>query len=530
MRLITLVALLLFWLYVPCSYSAYESEYVKKAFKKANKQTWYQAKTKNFTIVTDRNEKYAFKLAEKLEKFRAVYFLLSGQKNETRKRVKILATKNKVIFKSFFKEPNKVGDTVGVFRRAKGSNYSIIDTSKNSFDRASSVLFSTYSFYITANYSRYKLPYWFRQGLAYYLGELQFKGEKYALLGYPENYYLLTLHRGPLIPLEQLLATTSKTAFKGNLSKRFPAQVWLLTHYLYSDTNRAKQLHKYLLLKRQGVSEQDAIAKAFSMTIPELEWDLKKYLNNKRVKYFKVHIDRKVERELSKYVDNKKNAPTKVPTTYLDYDEPVVSKITNQYALNYIGEIFAIDSQRLSDAEYIFDSILKSDPKNVAAMAQKSGLFLESDFAQSKSILEKARKIDAENPLVAKISGLVYKTEMEQAETPEKRKQLWNKAVRNLNRAINAEDIDLEALYHGAKMYMQKERWQKASELLDVALYYAPNETDFQLEQIICLYQLDKKDQAEAEYQRLIANMSGSKSTKKQIQKIMDCLRNQNCD
>lgn len=504
---------------------------IDKAVKKAAKQSWHQAKTPNFTIVTDRGEKFAFKLAEDLEKFRAVYFLLSGKKSETKKRIKVLATKNKPIFKVFFSNPDDIGYTVGFFRQAKGNNYAIIDVTRNSFKRSSKVLFATYSFYITANYSKYKMPYWFRQGLAYYLGELKFKGEKNALLGFPNNEYLMTLHEGPLIPLEQLLGATSKTDFKGMSERKFPAQVWLLTHYLYSDANRTKQLHKYLSLKRQGASDHDAIKEAFAMTISELERELKRYLKNRRVLYFKVHIDRKVERELQKYVNNKDSSQTKISTANLEFDGDItVSKILSQDALNFIGEVLALEARRYSDADYVFESVLQSDPSNVVALARKSELFIESDLSKAKSILEMARKVNPNDPSVAKASGVIYKIEMEQAQTPELKKELWNKAVRNLNKAINAEDMDLEALYYGAKMYMEKQRWQKASELLDVALFYAPNETDFQLEQIICLYQLSKKEEAEAEYQRLMANLSASKSTTKHINKIMDCLRNQNCD
>ncbi|MET0355677.1 MAG: hypothetical protein ABW044_02810, partial [Cellvibrio sp.] len=191
-------------------------------------------------------------------------------------------------------------DAEGYVAIANVSNYR---TNLKTQTFARQVLFHEYNhFLIRFSERTYNFPKWYDEGMAEYMGTFKYDGEK-IYLGDPSAMMgraadLFNMGGNIVLDVEKLLKTRSlpvrsrKEKDKADIA-RFYAQAFFLIHYFNASPERRTNLFKYIDYLNEGLSEDQAFAKAFNMSYEELGKQAKKYLSgslNMRVMSMKNNI------------------------------------------------------------------------------------------------------------------------------------------------------------------------------------------------------------------------------------------------
>lgn len=424
---------------------------------KVSKAKWYYVETDNFSIVADVSKKNAAKLAQNLEKFRSLVALANEGSFPVKARpVKVFVTDSDQNYKLLTSYNQRLKYTGGFFRDTINGNYAVMRYHGSS---SVSTLFHEYTHYLTANITNRNLPLWYSEGLAEFLGEMEFRRDNVVLYAMINKYHLAWIDRMQWLDTEKLFRTRYFDR-KNRKDRKNTALIysmsWLAVHYFRSDPELSKQLKQYLYLTQDGVDEAEALQQSMGITFKELNALLKSYSRKRRFKYTEITL--------------------KDPLT----DEQLaVSKLGRADAAFHIGEYFlqaGFDTER---AERYFDESLKHNPLHAGSLAGKANVAMygcaQSGCKEAKSIVDSAKMVAPDDPFVATISGHINAKMMSFEATPEKKKMLRNSAVRDYNKAINSGGTNLEAISGAANLYAREGRWDKAYELYELVHYNAPS-------------------------------------------------------
>ncbi|HYM21646.1 MAG TPA: DUF1570 domain-containing protein, partial [Vicinamibacterales bacterium] len=123
------------------------------------------------------------------------------------------------------------------------------------------------------------MPVWLNEGLAEYFSTFRLRaGDREALIGSARPEYVGLL-RERFVPLADLLSVdhTSPMYNERDRQSIFYAESWALTHYLLVDRQAGKALNAYLEAKDFS---PEALASALGTTTPELELELRRYVQH----------------------------------------------------------------------------------------------------------------------------------------------------------------------------------------------------------------------------------------------------------
>ena len=447
---------------------------------KIAKQKWYQAKTPNFTVISDRSKKETKRLAINLEKFRALYELLFKSDLQSLRTVKLIVTKQNSVYESLFLGSNHASKTGGFFTTRINGNYSALRSYHNAPDISLKILFHEYTHYLQFNTESNRYPLWYSEGYASFLGNTQFKKGGGIHYGVIDEYLFGQLDSLSWIPMEEFLKSKALNWERRRDITRFYAQSWLVVHYFTSNAERNQRLSDYLRLVYLGSSVDEAVENGLKVDYQTLDKELKAYKYKRKLMFLKIS-----------------------PNLDLKINEPVVERMESHQIAYEIGDLLLNAFDGREAAEPFFKHSISLKPDFGEALASLANTYRGKDTLLMKQHIENAIALEPENPRVATIAGHYYSEVYDAAGDATQKKRAWNNAVKNYNVAIAKRKNNAEALHGAATLYMSGGRWDQAKQLNEIVLNIAPTNITASKALLRTYYALKEHKNADALVERL---------------------------
>ncbi len=244
---------------------------------------WLKAESDNFVIYSNASEKRTRTYVKKLEAFRGLTNLLLGSADNAAKvkfDIVLLSDDDRMLQV----RPNFSKNVAGVyFSCGEGvSAFSSLRDGADVLDQDPSLvtLFHEYSHYIMFQHAKSYYPAWYVEGFADFLATADPDKGKISV-GEPSRMRTWTLSEDRWISFEKVLKPTFGFAGDRNNNEweisSFYAQSWLLTHYMLSDSTRAKALNAYFADVGKGADPVASFETHTGLKVKELATTLKRY-------------------------------------------------------------------------------------------------------------------------------------------------------------------------------------------------------------------------------------------------------------
>jgi tetratricopeptide (TPR) repeat protein len=341
---------------------------------------WFEVRSPHFVVLTDTNEKQAYRIASQFERMRAVFHLLMPTASDgAGSPVIVLALKDKKAMQALLPEAYLAKgslDLAGLFLRAPDKNYILVRLDAQGAHPFATV-YHEYTHFMMRNASEW-IPLWMNEGLAEFYQNTDIQ-EKEVLLGEPNTDDILYLRQNRLLPLITLLKVDQTSPYyheeqKGSV---FYAESWALIHYIeISDaqkgTNRLQNYAELLMKKEDPVV---AAQQAFG-DLGQLQNSLNRYISQGQFMMFKM---KKVVA-----VDESSFQVRAIPNTDADA----------------IRADVLVYNQRPKDAEALIEAVLRDDPNNAIAHETMGYLkFRERDLQAARKWYGEAVKLNSQSYL-----------------------------------------------------------------------------------------------------------------------------------
>jgi tetratricopeptide (TPR) repeat protein len=338
----------------------------------AKHETWFEARSPNFVVVSNAGEKQARKTAIRFEQIRAVFRreLELASKHES-PVITILAVKDEDSMKTLLPEYWVKGHAhpAGMFLDNMNQYFAVIQLDapgSNPYD----TIYHEYFHSLTAPYYP-NLPVWVSEGLAEFYGNTQISDSEVGM-GRPDPDLIVELKQGGLMPLDVLFKVDHNSPFYNEQNKIsvFYAESWALTHYLMVGDKSAHRamLQAYVNAMTKGATEEQAAAQTFG-DLRELQAALFAYIGNAAFYYIKAP------------------PPPEIAAGNLQ-----VREISEAEVNAYRGGFAAVRG-RTQDAVPILEQAVKLDPK-LALGYQYLGFAEYEDNKHAEALADFTRAID----------------------------------------------------------------------------------------------------------------------------------------
>jgi tetratricopeptide (TPR) repeat protein len=351
---------------------------VRPAFA-AKHETWFEARSPNFVVVSNAGEKQARKTAGKFEQIRAVFReYLMVAKDRPSPVVTILAVKDEGSLRELLPEYWAKGHTrpAGIFFYNLGQYEAAVQLDAEGTNPYE-VIYHEYYHSLTLPYFP-NLPLWVAEGFAEFFGHTEVTDKVvHSGRASPEQLYELTQTK--LIPLDVLFKVdhTSPYYNEQNKTSIFYAESWALTHYLMVADNGSHKdmIVAYLRAVDQGARPEEAAAKGFG-DLHKLQRVLEDYV--RRESFFELRGP----------------APPSVPETDMRSRE-----LSDAEVDAYRGGFEALRGHP-QDGKPILEEAMRLDPK-LALARQNLGLadFFGGQQSEALASFSAAVAIDPKNAL-----------------------------------------------------------------------------------------------------------------------------------
>ncbi len=456
------------------------------------KDTWTEVHSKNFTLIGNAAEKDIRQVANRLEQFRTVFGLLfPNVKLNSPVPTTVIVFKSNGAYKPFKVNPN----VSGYFQPGEDVNYITLTSEKSSDEQPYRTIFHEYVHLLVENTLGAAVPLWFNEGLAEYYSTFDVQdGDRKVILGDLVDNHVLYLRENKLLPLRTLFAVDYKSPYynEGNKMNIFYSESWMLMHYLLQGEGqkRRPQLGRFMDLLRSKVPIAEAFQQAFETSLESFEKSFKSYIQGANYKATGLAFEKKLD-----FDSDMKSAP--------------LSEAEEQA---YLGDLLS-HTRRYNDAEIYLQKALSLNPDLSLAHTSLGMLRVRQNrLDDAKKYLEKAVAGDSQNHLAhyyyaLALSGLSpsehrtmssYAPEAAATMRAELKKAIALKpdfaesyallgfvnVVRNeevdetvelLKRALNMSRANQRILFMLAQLYMRKERFTEARQLLDPIVQNSPN-------------------------------------------------------
>ncbi len=226
------------------------------------RETWREAHSPHFDLVSNANEKSARAVLARMEQFRrALGRVLPNQKLVGEVATQIYAFRDFESFSSFLpRTRDGVTEAAGYFRRGPYKNIIAIDLSAGpgAYER---VVFHEYVHFILSLTTRTH-PLWFQEGMAEFYAGMRLRGDS-IVVGGGVLRHRRVLFENAMLPLEELLTAGAQRPLSSSPSENavFYAQSWALVHYLIVD--RGEEGHRHLAHYLSALSRGEEVLEAF---------------------------------------------------------------------------------------------------------------------------------------------------------------------------------------------------------------------------------------------------------------------------
>ncbi|MFT4091690.1 MAG: hypothetical protein QM645_13225 [Asticcacaulis sp.] len=247
--------------------------------------TWLRAESQNFIVYSNARERLTLDYVKKLESFKYLTDTMLGKDTSLAvqaPKFPVYLLKNIDQMKEV--RPAFANSVAGVyFNCGEGvSAYSgIVESDRTVSDYGLEVLFHEYGHHVMFQHAKLRYPAWYVEGFADYLSTVQFTKGRISV-GQAPSSLIYILSQGRWLPYETILNPAYKTLSdkkrrQGEVSS-FYAQSWLLTHYMLSDPQRARNLNDYFARLTMGEESIPAFEAATGLKVNELATKLRSYM------------------------------------------------------------------------------------------------------------------------------------------------------------------------------------------------------------------------------------------------------------
>jgi tetratricopeptide (TPR) repeat protein len=243
-------------------------------------ETWNVVRSKNFTLVGNGGESHIRKVAKRLEQFRTVFgSSFPDSSLNSAVPTTVIVFKNDSSFKPYkFKQHE-----VGYFQAGEDVNYIALSTESASDTQPFRIIFHEYVHLLVNNMMGETAPLWFNEGLAEFYSTFDIMpDERSVLLGNLIPEHVTNLRGRELLPLRTLFAVDYSSPYYNESNKMnvFYAESWMFMHYLLqADGQKHRpQLTKFVDLLRAGTKVDPAFQQAFHNSVESVERDFKTYI------------------------------------------------------------------------------------------------------------------------------------------------------------------------------------------------------------------------------------------------------------
>ena len=244
---------------------------------------WTQVQTPHYLLLGDASPGDIRRIARRFEQFHAVMErLLSRGALSFATPTVVMVFKNRSSFRPYLPLYNGRPQEIGGMALSGGViNYMMLDASGG--DAAYPLVFHELTHQITRNVSP-NAAVWLSEGVAEYYSTFEIYDGTEVKLGVPIVDHIQRLRSGQFMPLKELLIVDSDSAAynEQDRSTLFYAQSWALVNFLVRDVPSMQRFAEYMKAAQQGLSEEEALAKAYGLDLDALEQALKRHVNQFR--------------------------------------------------------------------------------------------------------------------------------------------------------------------------------------------------------------------------------------------------------
>ncbi|WP_227718068.1 hypothetical protein [Microbulbifer sp. Q7] len=233
--------------------------------------TWYEIDSANFHIVTNGEPNSVRRLAEDLERYRAVALSLLGAKDDGAK-LTIYAAADRESYAGLVGE-DLSELTNGLFDTTAEGSYALVNLDGRTGERqleAREFLFHEYTHFLSYNGTTTHYPYWYSEGFAEFMSTMTFgPGNTYDIGAIPGERAMTLLYTSP-VPLQELLRATVHNT-PDEEKGRIYASGWMLAHWIIMKSGKAEAFKQFVADYNNGADPVKALSKNLGMSIEEIE-------------------------------------------------------------------------------------------------------------------------------------------------------------------------------------------------------------------------------------------------------------------
>jgi tetratricopeptide (TPR) repeat protein len=340
------------------------------------RDNWVSVRSKHLLVIGNGAERDIRLMAARLEQFREVVTQFFGRSStDSAVPTTVIVFKDDASYSPFKTSENNAG----YFQPGQDVNYITLSAETRGEQDYFNIIFHEYT-HLIANNAIGLSPAWFNEGLAELYSTVAISNNT-IVVGRPIRRHITSLKQNPWLPLRLLFEVDYKSPYYNESHKQsiFYAESWALMHYLMLNNNgqRAHQTITLLELLRAQEPLEQAIKKAFSTTLENLEAEIRTYIQQDRYRVSESFFANRTQPDLG----------------------VISSPVTEAELQAYLGDLL-LHSNR-GDAEMYLQKALQLSPQLTFALASLGILRVrQGNLAEAISLLERAAARDSKNALV----------------------------------------------------------------------------------------------------------------------------------
>ena len=385
-------------------------------------ETWIEARSPHFVIVSALSEARTVELVKDLENFRtaAASFSEIGDFHE-RIQTRTFVFPYASIDFSF------VGQKAGYFVPGTRTNFAAVIATEQRPDES---LKHEYSHYLLHSRDQTAFPTWLDEGFAQVVSSLSVKDTKVELgdiLPWQGNL----LGWGDWMAFGQILESRGTVGLTPFHRSQFYAQSWLLVHYLMlgrPNADFSTQLRSYLHAVESGVVAQPAFEQAFGMAVTDLRKTLRQYMRSVGFRTralqhpypaSQVTVRAMPRDQIAAALGDLAFRVGRYETAQRCYDAATNANANNANAHAGTGNLLQ-HAKKLDQAEQRFQKALALEPNSALheldyaelllarARAAKGTPRAHADLEEARKRLARSNQLDANIPETLEMIGLTF--------------------------------------------------------------------------------------------------------------------------
>lgn len=248
-------------------------------------RAWFAARTAHFNVFSCGETQSVFKVAAQFEQFCEAYSSLAGAQAVASPPISVIVFPDHESMKPFLPlyhgQPENLA---GFFTHDSDENLIVLSLPGAHADNAQfNVIFHEYTHLLLRRNDRI-WPLWLKEGMAEIYSTFATSGHN-AYIALPIEHHLQLLESKPLLPLVELFAVNNDSPDYNERDRQglFYAESWLLAQFLTAGDNPVlkARFRQFTPLLQQGQLPLQAFTNALQISLPALEKELHRYLENK---------------------------------------------------------------------------------------------------------------------------------------------------------------------------------------------------------------------------------------------------------